>query len=675
MTSLMYAFGSRERRLASRVLPSTGLPPGAIVALAFFGASCLPEYRFNPADGAPIIDGDAPLPDAADTGVDTGADVIRIDPTIPAPRPRAPLSTSTVSHRRPTLRWLLHIETDGAEVELCRNRDMSQDCRPTESAMGDHWRPTSELDSGWWFWRLRGRKLGSTGTNTSPVWQFYVGPRSATGDRDTSYGTTLDLNGDGFADVAIGSPGADNRRGRVDVYYGSAMGLAAEPVSLYGTETGDRFGSAVSAAGDVDGDGFADLLVGAPGATVTIMGMAMANAGSALVFHGSEAGIQLGARSAIQGRQPNDWFGSVLTTAGDVNGDGFADVVIGAPNAFRMTSEEVGRVAIYHGGLGGISTEPARTLAGSMTREKFGSAIDGAGDVNGDGFSDILIGASGHSMNLGSVSLYLGSRDGIANAVTLSLRGMTMGEKFGHAVSWINDLNGDGLSDFVVGSPDWTFSGGARYEGIVRVYLGRTDIMDSVSVETSLDLRSDNRVRSFGEALADAGDLNGDGFHDLIVGAPSSSDSSMSVAQAGVTAIYLGSQITVAPMPSRIFEGSAAGARFGETLSGAGDTNRDGYSDFIIGAPGVSAPPNGMVGTADFYFGAASPAGFMRRSQYRGRMLNEQLGAAVASALAPNTLWCLHDPARCVEGRHRPFGVHAWLFDQTSRWHPRALLQ
>jgi hypothetical protein len=340
-------------------------------------------------DGA-LVDGDGAANDgaandgAANDGADSGdgATVI-VDPMLEAPRPISPLSTSTVTSQRPTLRWANGVTIDGATIEVSRTRDFATVVHRL-SVMGDLVRIPSALSAGVWFWRARGRDSArnAEGSTSSPVWWFRVGARSANADRDRSWGTELDLNGDGYADVAVGSLGSDSRRGRVDVYYGGPSGIDASPnVTLRGLAAGDGFGYSVASAGDVNGDGYADLVVGAPFADPS----GRMNAGTATVFHGSASGVLAASAQVLEGAAAGDFFGISVASAGDVNGDGYADLVVGAWGADPSGRMDAGTASVFHGSASGVLAAPARVLEGAAAFDYFGWSVASAGDVNGDG--------------------------------------------------------------------------------------------------------------------------------------------------------------------------------------------------------------------------------------------------------------------------------------------------
>jgi hypothetical protein len=323
-----------------------------------------------------ITDGDT-VRDASDAAPDA---TMVVDPALAAPRPLAPLSTSTVTSQRPTLRWVNAASIDGAVVELSRTRNFATVMHRLP-VTGESVRVPSALSAGVWFWRLRGRDSGrgTEGMETSPVWWFRVGERSADGDRDRSWGTELDLNGDGYADLAVGSPNADGGRGRVDVYYGGPLDIGTVPsVTLRGVFMGDRFGHSVASAGDVNGDGYADLVVGAPGADPD----GREGAGTASVFLGSASGVAARPARVLEGAAAGDQFGWSVASAGDVNGDGYADLVVGALGADPGGRMSAGTASVYLGSASGVAATPARVLEGAASGDVFGWSVASADTVN-----------------------------------------------------------------------------------------------------------------------------------------------------------------------------------------------------------------------------------------------------------------------------------------------------
>ena len=169
------------------------------------------------------------------------------------------------------------------------------------------------------------------------------------------------------------------------LFQGSASGLVTvAATTLAGESGGDYFGYAVSKAGDVNHDGYDDVVVGAFGVN--------SRAGRAYVYQGSASGLASTTALTLSGETVGDGLGGSVSAAGDVNGDGYDDVLIGAPYASSYT----GRVYLYEGSATGLSTAPGATVFGEATRNYFGVRLSGAGDVNHDGYDDILIGANGY---------------------------------------------------------------------------------------------------------------------------------------------------------------------------------------------------------------------------------------------------------------------------------------
>ena len=497
---------------------------------------------------------------------------------------------------------------------------------------------------------------------------------SANDNFGTSVANAGDLNNDGFSDVIVGAYGVSTNTGAAYIYLGSASGIASgasASSTLNGASIGDRFGITVASAGDIDGDGHSDIIVGAPFHSLAT--------GAAYIYLGSNL---TSPSATLNGVSPLGGFGVSVSSAGDINGDGYSDVIVGA----AAVSSNTGAAYIYVGSITGIANAaaPSTTLSGTSTNQFFGISVASAGDMNGDAFSDIVIGAFGVSTNTGAAYIYEGTLTGISNSATpaLTINGANAGDNFGASVASSGDINGDGYSDVLVGAPNSSTATGNGY-----VYQGRTDISTTtntlsmvgqsgsdrygISVSSGGDINADgysdvlvgaigysggilngavyvylgsasglNTTPSaifspdgnqdeVGWDVAAAGDIDGDGYGDILIGAKFTIVSGG--ASQGVVYIYRGNSSGV-PTLSATLSGLNMGDVFGESVSGAGDVNGDGYSDIIIGAPGVSTT-NSLGGAAYLYMGSA--AGIQSTDVpivLNGLAANATFGASVAYA-------------------------------------------
>ena len=271
----------------------------------------------------------------------------------------------------------------------------------------------------------------------------------------SSVGTAGDVNGDGFSDVIIGAPYYDNgeqNEGRAFVYHGSASGLGPSPAwTAEGDQDYADFGISVGTAGDVNGDGFSDVIVGAPSYSND-----QANEGRAFVYHGSASGLSGSPAWTAESNQSQAYFGASVGTAGDVNGDGFSDVIVGAPYYDDVDLDAEGRAVVYHGSASGLGLSPAWAAEGDQAQAFFGNSVGTAGDVNGDGFSDVIVGADYYDHgeeNEGRAFAYYGSFAGLVPFPSWSAEGNQAFANFGCSVGSAGDVNGDGYSDVIVGAP------------------------------------------------------------------------------------------------------------------------------------------------------------------------------------------------------------------------------
>ncbi len=460
--------------------------------------------------------------------------------------------------------------------------------------------PAADLPAGVVFWRLHGRVGAIVGATPGPTWQFTVGARTA--PVDTSWGTTLDVNGDGYADVVVGAHGASTSTGRAYVYLGGATGLAGVPATtLTGPDGANgNFGGSVASAGDVNGDGYADLVVGA----WTVSG----GTGRAHVYLGGPTGLSSTPATSLTGVTGiNSYFGTSVASAGDVNCDGYADVVVGAWGV----SGSIGRAYVYLGGATGLASTAATTLIGSGASGQFGKSVASAGDVNGDGYADVVVGSYG----LGTASIFHGSAAGLSATPATTLAVAAAANWFGESVACAGDVNGDGYTDVVVGA------------GAVNVAFVFHGSVAGVSGTPGTSLVGpDGGV--FGYSVGTAGDQNGDGYGDVVIGAYAA------LSTTGRAYVYLGSATGLSNVPFATITGpDGANNWFSYSGAYAGDVNGDGFPDLVFGAPYVL----GSAGRAYLYLGSATgPSVPAARTLTGPDGANGYFGFTVASARDAN---------------------------------------
>ena len=347
-----------------------------------------------------------------------------------------------------------------------------------------------------------------------------------------------------------------------------------------GDSADDLFGYSVSGAGDVNGDGAPDLIVGGFGIGEIF--------GYARVFSGADGSVLY----TFNGGSGFDHFGLSVSGAGDVNGDGFDDLIVGAPGDDNngLTS---GSARVFSGADGSVLYNLDRSgLLG------FGSSVSSAGDVNGDGVLDLIVGASGDDNVVGSARVF----SGVDGSVLHTFVGNSAGDNFGRSVSDAGDVNGDGFDDLIVGA--MTDATNGRDSGNAKVFSGADG-----SVLYNFDFDDISFGDLFGSSVSSAGDVNGDGFADVIVGALSDRNNGSASGSARVLSGADGSVLY-------IFNGATAFTNFGWSVSGLGDVNGDGVPDLIVGGSGTAGVFSGADGSALYNF--------------RGDFSRDRFGASVS---------------------------------------------
>ncbi|MBE9103227.1 FG-GAP repeat protein, partial [filamentous cyanobacterium LEGE 07170] len=401
---------------------------------------------------------------------------------------------------------------------------------------------------------------------------------------------------------------------------------------INGLNTIDYAGASVSSAGDVNGDGIDDLIIGAPYANSNGF-----SSGESYVVFGSDQGFtpslevaNLDGRNGfvVNGVERYDRSGSSVSGAGDINGDGFDDLIIGFDSYCGTYCEPSGATSyvVFGSGQGfaasleltDLDGSNGFTLNGIDEGDNSGGSVSGAGDINGDGIDDLIIGASSNTPG----TVVFGSDQGFATSLNVSdldgSNGFTLNGPDG-SVSGAGDINGDGIDDLIIGASG-VYSNGNRRAGESYVVFG-SDQGFAASLElTDLDgsngfaLNGIDEYDQSGRSVSGAGDINGDGIDDLIIGASGANPYGRS---SGESYVVFGSNQGFTPSLDLadldgdngfVFNGIDTGDYSGRSVSDAGDINGDGFDDLIIGASW--ADPNGNDSAGESYVVFGSDQGF-----------------------------------------------------------------
>lgn len=384
---------------------------------------------------------------------------------------------------------------------------------------------------------------------------------------DLSFGNSTasagDVNNDGFDDIIVGAPGYENGLGIAYIYFGGELMDDVVDVTfiIESNTPNTHFGAAVSSAGDVNNDGYDDVIVGAYGYNF--------EDGRVFIYYGGEEmddipDIVLSDEFGI--------FGAAVSTAGDLNDDGFDDVLVGA----FYNTYATGKAYVYYGGSL-MDDIPDLMMTGEQYNNYFGT-VSSAGDVNNDGFLDVLDGASGYSTAVppahnfvGRAYIYYGGPD-MDDIADVIMEGEDGGNYFGGSVSGLGDVNGDGIDDIIVGADGYNELTGRAY-----IYFGGEDMDNTPDIV----MTGEEMSSGFGNSVSGAGDINNDMHNDVIVGAFANDG------YVGKTYVYYGSE-NMDDVADETMIGEAEGDGYGGSVSRAGDVNNDGYDEYMVGARGVN---------------------------------------------------------------------------------------
>lgn len=460
---------------------------------------------------------------------------------------------------------------------------------------------------------------GADGPSPEPQW-------SVESDRGAAhFGWSVagagDVNGDGYADVVIGArdfPALGSGGGRATMYHGTPHGLAPRPAwSMDGSQPGGHLGWSVASAGDVNGDGNSDVVVGEPFADLDGEGV-----GCVHVLFGTPTGMAVVSHWAFEGGQDGAELGTSLAGVGDVNGDGFDDLLVGAPG-FDAGETDEGRAFLFLGSEGGLDGKPSWTSEGNRPGARFGAALCRTGDLDSDGYADFAVGAPGYGGRFaqeGRVFVFSGSPSGPGAQPSWTAAGNRAGVMLGGSVA-AADLDGDRHIEVIAGAPGAEGDGAAP--GFVLVFKGSAN---GPGPEPSWTLPGIQGHARFGAVVARLGDTDADGYGDLAVAAPGLEGRDP---RPGLVALFRGSPTGPDPTPSWTVKGAAGDTNLGVALSG-GDVDRDGHADLVVGVPGYDGSTSNQGAVFLFRGSPSGPSAEPGWSAFGGHS-GTRLGSSVAA--------------------------------------------
>jgi hypothetical protein len=384
-----------------------------------------------------------------------------------------------------------------------------------------------------------------------------------------------DLDGDGFDDLLVGaSEQGSGGAGTIYLVPGPVSGdvsLSDASALIVGESAGGLAGAAITPAGDVDGDGVLDLFVGAP--TADYRGT---DAGAAYLLLGPiSSGSLASADRRFAGETIEDRAGTRIAAGGDVDGDGQDDLLIGAPYAESASQGAAYLLLDAAGSSTSMGLENASLiLRGELSGDEAGWGAALAGDMNGDGLSDVAVGAPETAAG-GTVYVLYGDADptGDLAGADLTITGLAAGDRAGACVAYADDVDWDGHTDLLVGAPGVGDGAGAVY-----LFLGPLDATMTMA-EAGATFSGVAAGDGAGTWVTGAGSIDGDSYDDMLVGIAPGSDADPVLVRGP---IWGSSSLADA---DGIYVAESSGDDAGVSIAAAGDSNGDGFIDLLVGAP------------------------------------------------------------------------------------------